>query len=134
MGSVSVPPSGGGGSKTYYLYLGTGTSFNVQNAIMSSTDRNIKSIDYTKLTNDNFIIEPTSGFSYSGSGESERFEPGWTGSSTNISRMGPSKSYSASTGVLTAKYNWYGGASYRVCPQYKGGSVSCKAYLIYTED
>ena len=76
-------------------YLGEGTSFDLKTIIPS--------VDYTKLTADNFIVEAQSKASttiggFTSGGPSSDFIQG----STTLN-----KSYNASTGVLSAHYNVY---------------------------
>ena len=104
-----------------YEYLGTGTSFNVTNIQ-----------GYQNLTADNFVCEPTAvavipnTYGYNGGGGHNVGQWGITGGSGGIT-----KSYNASTGVLTAYLSAACSCGVNSESNYSGsGAVAVKCYLI----
>lgn len=109
--------------------MGTGASFNVKNLFPN---------DYANFTDTNFIVEPyvIYGKTYTELGSN----PVYAGPVLNTNELNYSKSYNASTGVLSVTYGGsiYGGAKY-------GGdnnagyihthniSTSFKAYLVLSD-
>ena len=86
--------------------LGTGTSFNIKQ--MSETKGNaLYGIDWSNLTNDNFIIANLTGqtqYNTSGSG----LNPAWSGHPAFVDFTAAKKSYNQSNGILTINnaYAW----------------------------
>jgi hypothetical protein len=124
MGSVSVPPSGGGNGKA--IDLGTGTSFNVSNIS-----------GYKNFTVANFIVCIQS-FSSSGGANIAQGYAQSGGTSASVSPT-INKSYDSSTGVLTVsanntsasnRVNVSGAATQFLTASVSVGSISYHAFLI----
>lgn len=125
MGTVSIPVNRTS-SKSACVYLGSATSFNVKTFIQNSGDSSVRKINYQQLTNNNFVIE--------GSANASRaFTYSYDSQYMNVSvsgNGGPTKSYNASTGILSANIHTTGTAT-------QGGTVNAtgnvKAYLLIPE-
>ena len=104
-------------SATKVYYLGTGTSFNVKSKLPN---------DYNKLTNANFIV----GASGIGSATTRPYSYGKGDITFSVGTKNISKSYNASTGVLTLS-----NTSYSITTTHPGGvtasgNFSCFAYAV----
>lgn len=112
-----------------FVYLGTGTSFDVKSVCEEH------GIDYTTLTNDNFITGISKGSAVTGS-TNWPYEVGHT-YCPNATGFTRSHTYAATTGVLTVKGN---SQTVRIIqPSYSNytrvkvtQSMTCFAYLVYT--
>ena len=95
------------------IYLGTGTSFNLQTLGITG---------WQKFTVNNFIVEMASSADSGQSGRTDCQHPRFT--------ITPNKSYNSSTGVLTASISGYGWATNGAWYEHNSTSTSVKAYLV----
>lgn len=118
MGQCLITRKGGGGLKLYDL--GTAQSFNIKTLCPN--------VDYTKLTVDNFIFIELPTISYKSGNKGSMCDNnsglGGTGS--------VSKSYNASTGVLSCSYTmnaiWYRGCNVS-CSQGNNHSATVSVHV-----
>lgn len=121
------------GQETLCYYMGQGRSFSAVSACKEIHDTYGIDLDYTKLTNSNFVLSPVYGTNKAGSYEYPHAVEAWWEVTSTFTAASPN--YNSGTGVLnvsggTAEANFKASGEAGSASRYTSVSLNCKAYLI----